>query len=121
MKFQLLIKVYCWKIKTFLAFKLSDLVINMLLNVKIPTIVGILAFMSMIIFMIIFMLSWAEHEKKFYNLAARIRMNESFIAIQQNPYMSYVSEKKDLKTPDYLLMATSTIVLVMLLQSFIEY
>ena len=34
------------KVKTFLAFKLSDVVFIMLINVKMPTIVGILTFMS---------------------------------------------------------------------------
>ena len=45
MKFQLLIKT---KMKTFLVFKLSDGVFIMLINDKMPTIVGILTFMSMI-------------------------------------------------------------------------
>ena len=40
----------------------------MLINVKMPTIVGILKFMSMINFV----LSWVEHKKKFYNLGTRI-------------------------------------------------
>ena len=31
-----------WKIKTFPAFKLSDVIFIMLINVKMPTIVGIL-------------------------------------------------------------------------------
>ena len=35
-----------------LAFKLSDVVFIMLINVKMPTIVGILTFMSMINFML---------------------------------------------------------------------
>ena len=67
MKFQLLIKTKMLNIyvrkrakirnrynqaKTFLAFKLSDDVFIMLINVKMPTIVGILTFMSMINFMI---------------------------------------------------------------------
>ena len=38
------------KTKTFHAFKLSDVVFIMLINVKMPTIVGILTFMSMINF-----------------------------------------------------------------------
>ena len=46
---------------TFLAFKLSDIVFIMLINVKMPTIVGILTFISIINFM----LSWVEHEKSF--------------------------------------------------------
>ena len=40
------------KIKTFLALKFSDVVVIMLINVKIPTIVGILTFLSMINFML---------------------------------------------------------------------
>ena len=49
----------CWKshtaaqnIKTFLAFKLSDVVFIMLIDVKMPTIAGILTFMSMVNFML---------------------------------------------------------------------
>ena len=57
--FQLFIKN--WKIMTFLAFKLSDVIFIMLINFKMPTIVGILTYMSMINFM----LSWVEHEKSF--------------------------------------------------------
>ena len=49
------------KINTFLAFKLSNDVFIMLINVKIPTIVGILTFISMTHFM----LSRAEHENSF--------------------------------------------------------
>ena len=47
------------KLKTFLAFKLSGVVFMMLINVKMTTIVVILTFMSMIIFM----LNLVEHEK----------------------------------------------------------
>ena len=54
------------KVKTLLAFKLSDLVFIKLINVKMSTIVGILTFMSLINFM----LSWVEYEKKFYNLGS---------------------------------------------------
>ena len=49
MKFKLLIKTNMLKMKTFLAFKLSDVVFSMLINVKMPTLVGILTFMNMII------------------------------------------------------------------------
>ena len=48
------------------ALKLSDKAFILLINVKMPTIVGILTFMSRINFMLI-----VEHEKKFYNLKAR--------------------------------------------------
>ena len=49
----------------FLALSLSDAVFIMLINVKMPTTVGILTFMTRINFV----LSWVEHEK-FYNLRA---------------------------------------------------
>ena len=49
------------QIKKFLALCLSDVVFIMLINVKMPTIVGILIFMSMINLM----LSLVEHEKRF--------------------------------------------------------
>ena len=51
---------------SFLASELSDVFI-MLINVKMPTIVGILTFMSRINFVP----SCVEHEKKFYNLGHR--------------------------------------------------
>ena len=50
MKFHLLIKTKILK-KIFLAFKLSDIVLLLLINVKMPTLVGILTFMSKINFM----------------------------------------------------------------------
>ena len=43
----------------YLALSLSNVVFIMLINVNMPTIVGILTFMSRINFM----LSWVEHEK----------------------------------------------------------
>ena len=53
MKFQLLIKsTMLKKKKNFLAFKLSGIVFIMPINVKMPTIVGILTFMSKINFML---------------------------------------------------------------------
>ena len=48
MKFQLLIKTKHAENQTFLAFNLTNVVFIMLVNVKMPTIVGILTFMSMI-------------------------------------------------------------------------
>ena len=48
--------------KKFLALSLSDVVFIMLINDKMTTIVGILTFISMIIFCSV------EHEKKFDNL-----------------------------------------------------
>ena len=45
----------------FIALSLSEVVFIMLINVKMPTVVCILTFMSMIHFM----LSWVEHEKSF--------------------------------------------------------
>ena len=50
--------------KKFLALRLSDVVFIKLINVEIPTIVGILTFMSKINFV----LSWIEHEKSFITL-----------------------------------------------------
>ena len=47
--------------KKFLALSLSDVVFNMLINFKMPTIVGILTFMSRINFV----LSSVEHGKSF--------------------------------------------------------
>ena len=51
-KFKLLIKTMMLKINTFHAFRLSDDVFIMLINVKMPTIVGILTFMSRINFVL---------------------------------------------------------------------
>ena len=48
----------------FLALNLSDVVFIMLMNIKMPTIVGILTFMSRINFV----LTWAEHGKSFITL-----------------------------------------------------
>ena len=64
-KFQLLIKTKILT-KKFLALNLSDFEFIMLINVKMPTIVGILRFMSRM--KICAQLSWAW--KKFYNLGA---------------------------------------------------
>ena len=58
MKFQQLIKSEMLEKTNFLAFKLSYWVFIMLINVKMPTMVGISTFMSMINFM----LSCVEHE-----------------------------------------------------------
>ena len=55
MKFQLLIKAKILKNKTFFDSKLSDVVFILLINVKMPTIVGIFTFMSMIDFRIRFL------------------------------------------------------------------
>ena len=53
--------------KKFLALSLSDFVFIVLINVKMPTIVGILTFKSRINFV----LSWVEHEKKFISGSSR--------------------------------------------------
>ena len=67
-KFQLLIKLKYLQMKKFLALSFSDAVFIMLINVKMPTIVGILTFMCRINFV----LSWVEHGKSFINnLGAR--------------------------------------------------
>ena len=50
MNFQLPIKLKNRQIKKFLALSLSDVVFIMLINVKMPTMVGILTFKSMINF-----------------------------------------------------------------------
>ena len=63
MKFQLLINTKILKSK-----KLSDGVFIMLINVKMPTIVSILPFFSLIKFM----LSSVEHVKSFYNIRYNI-------------------------------------------------
>ena len=52
MKFQLLVKTKMLNIKILITFLLSDVVFIMLINVKMPTIDGILTFMSMIDFML---------------------------------------------------------------------
>ena len=51
MKFQLLIKTKLLENKDFLALEYSDVVFILLINVKMPTIVGILTFISRINFM----------------------------------------------------------------------
>ena len=56
--------------KKFLALILSDVVFIMLINVKMPTIVGILSFMSKINFV----LSWVEHGHSFITLEAGQQM-----------------------------------------------
>ena len=50
MEFQLLIKLKYRQIKKFLSLSLSEVVFIMIINVKMPTIVSILIFMSRIIF-----------------------------------------------------------------------
>ena len=62
---QLLIKTIMLKNK-YLAFKHSDVVFIMLINIKMPTIVGILTFMGMMNFI----LSKVEHEKSFIKYRA---------------------------------------------------
>ena len=57
MKYQMFIKTIMLNIKTFLAFKLIVLVFIMIIYVKMPTNVGILTFMSIIIFHIITFMS----------------------------------------------------------------
>ena len=52
MNFQLLIKTKMLKNKTFLAFKLADVLFIMLISVKMPSIVGILTFLSRINFVL---------------------------------------------------------------------
>ena len=52
MKFQLLIKLKYGQIKKFLTLSLSDVEFILLINVKMPTIVGILTFMCRINFVL---------------------------------------------------------------------
>ena len=61
MKFQLLIKIKYRQIKKFLALSISDALSIMLINVKMPTIGGLLTFMSRINFV----LNQVEHVKRF--------------------------------------------------------
>ena len=68
-QFQLLIKLKYLQMKKFLALSLSDVVFIMLINIKIPTIVGILTFISRINFV----LSWVEHGKSFITLGPGLR------------------------------------------------
>ena len=63
-KFQLLIKTKIPTMKKLIALSLSDAVFIMLINVKMPTIVGILTFMSRINFV----LRWVEHWKSLTTL-----------------------------------------------------
>ena len=51
-EFQMLIKSKMFKIKTFLAFRCSDVLFIMLINIKMPTIVGILIFIIKFNFML---------------------------------------------------------------------
>ena len=78
------------QIKKFLALSLSDGVFILLKNVKMPTIVGILTFMSRINFVH----SWVEYEKKVDNLRAgcnfQINLNNYI-----NPFYSVKSEDPD--------------------------
>ena len=69
-KFQLFIKLKYRQMKKFLALSLSYVVFIMLINVKMPTIVGILTFMSRINFV----LNWVEHEKCFVTSGPDLRL-----------------------------------------------
>ena len=56
-------KLKYWQIKKCIVLSFSDIVLIMLINVKMPTIVGILTFMNRINFV----LTWVEHETSFKN------------------------------------------------------
>ena len=58
--------------KKFFALSLTDVAFIMLINVKMPTIVGILTFMSRINIV----LSWVEHEKSFITSGQILRRNK---------------------------------------------
>ena len=60
------------QINKFLALSLSDVVFIMLINFKMPTIVGILTFMSRIYFV----LSLVEHEKSFISSGPDVRIHK---------------------------------------------
>ena len=70
--------------KKFLALSLSDVVFIMLINVKMPTIVGILTFMSRINFV----LSCVEYEKCFITsgpgLQASAQSDKSSLSLESN-------------------------------------
>ena len=69
-----------WQMKKFLGLYLSDIVLIMLINVKMPTIVGILTFTSRIKFL----LSWVEYEKSFITLGP---VHDSYFTILQGLYL----------------------------------
>ena len=68
MKFKMHINIKISRNLDFLSSDKPRMLFFPLINVKMPTIVGILTFMSRKNFI----LSWVEHEKKFYNLEACI-------------------------------------------------
>ena len=92
-KFQLLIKTKILTKKKFVALSLSDVVFIMLINVKMPTIVGILTFMSRINFV----LSWVEHGKSFITSG----LDQSAPMIKSNLKCSWIYAA-DLKSRQHL-------------------
>ena len=87
------------QMKKFLALSLSDDVFILLINVKMPTIVGILTFMSRMNFV----LSWVEHGKSFITSGTGIiywcfvvysfTMKQRQESIHQSKYMYYLKDK----------------------------
>ena len=88
-KFQLLIKtkILYQQMKKFLALNLSDVVFIMLINVKMPTIVGILTFMSKINFM----LSCFEHGQSFITSGPDLGSNcSSLMDYRKNLFIKFI-------------------------------
>ena len=83
MKFQLLRESKILKNNIFFCLKQSNVVFILLINVKMPTIVGILTFMSRINFK----LSWGEHEK-FHNHKAMKQ-----VTLWEKLYLLNITEK----------------------------
>ena len=69
----------------------------MLINVKMPTIVDILTFMSTIDFL----LSWFEHEKEFYNLKARPPDKFQFFFLNSQPRTCLVGTQRTISVRGY--------------------
>ena len=82
--------------KKFLALSLSDVVFIMLINVKMPTIVGILTFMSRINFVH----SWVEHGKSFITSGQSfsVKLENNVEKIQTMGSLSFTAKNCDFST-----------------------
>ena len=100
MKFKMLINIEIAKIDGIFRFNSLEPVIILLINVKMPTIVGISTFMSRINFM----LSWDENEKSF------ITSGTGFCIFRKQSCLSAV--------PSSRLISTSVLLLVSALSHF---
>ena len=85
MKIQSIIKGKMVMNKKFLGLKLSDVAFILLINVKMPTTVGILTFMGRINFM----LGWVEHEKRFITLRPDLCLKLLIINETLSTYCSF--------------------------------